>query len=155
MAEIEYFTVTGTSTSRLSELRKYTVTQVFADMYVNRNITGSDGVDYYVSISGERIIYYLGDIRYVDTIASGITTGTVFSFETTLVIDNPQFDEYPIYKNLTKENIVSSPKINDDVFIVRQELSAFDGNYKLEFIKNLVQLESFAGGNFFNIVNNI
>jgi len=49
---------------------------------------------------------------------------------------------------------VSNPKINDDVFIVRQELSAFDSNYKLEFIRNLVDLTSYAGGNFFNIVNN-
>jgi hypothetical protein len=53
-----------------------------------------------------------------------------------------------------KENIISNPKINDDVFITRQELSAFEKNYRLEYIRNLVDLETYAGGNYFNIINN-
>jgi hypothetical protein len=55
---------------------------------------------------------------------------------------------------MNKENIISNPKIYNDVFIVRQEVSAFDGNYRLEYIRTLVDLTTYAGGNFFNIVNN-
>jgi hypothetical protein len=55
---------------------------------------------------------------------------------------------------MNKENIISNPEIYDDVFIIRQEISAFDGNYRLEYIQNLIDLETYAGGNFFNIVNN-
>jgi hypothetical protein len=33
-------------------------------------------------------------------------------------------------------------------------LSAFDQNYRLEYIQSLVDLTTYAGGNFFNIVNN-
>ena len=57
-------------------------------------------------------------------------------------------------KEVNKKNIISNPKINDDVFISRQQLSAFDKNYRLEYINNLSDLETYAGGNFFNIVNN-
>lgn len=147
------YQVTGTSTSRLNELRKFTISTVFIDKYVMYDGI-NDGVDYINSIPMHKIIYYLGDIRFIDYLStSGTTTGTTFSFNT-VGISDPQFMSAPIYKDPTKENIVSNPKINDDVFIVRQELSVFDGIYKLEFIKNLSQLLSFAGGNFFHIANN-
>ena len=58
--------VTGTSTSRLSELRKYTVTPVFADQYIGGGSWSTDGVDYINSVSGVSVVYYIGGIRYVD-----------------------------------------------------------------------------------------
>ena len=57
-------------------------------------------------------------------------------------------------KDYNKDDIISYPQINNDVFIVRQDLSAFELNYKLEFIKKLIDLETYAGGKFFNVVNN-
>ena len=55
---------------------------------------------------------------------------------------------------MNKENIISNPEIANDVFIDRQEISAFDQNYRLEYIGSLVDLTTYAGGGFFNIVNN-
>ena len=146
------YVVTGQCTSRLLELRKYSVTNVFANQYFGNGSYIVDGVDYSNSISGVSVVYFLDGIRYVDFL-TGSTSGSTFSF-TSLGYTNPNFINKPIYQYPNKENIISNPKISDDVFIVRQELSAFDGNYRLEFIKNLIDLETYAAGNFFNIVKN-
>jgi len=145
-------TVTGESTSRLSELRKYSVSPIFANQYVSGGSLTVDGVDYPNSISGVSVTYYLGGIKYIDkTTSTGITT--TFTF-VTLGLTNPNFINKPIYKNPQKENIISNPKIDNDVFIIRQELSAFENNYRLEHVKSLVDLDSYAGGKYFNVVKN-
>jgi hypothetical protein len=144
--------VTGSSSSRLSELRKYTITNVFTNQYFGSGSYNVDGVDYNNSISGQSVIYYLGGIKYLDVL-SGVTSGTTFSFMPSGT-SSPDFINMSYFKDPNKDNIISNPKINDDVFIIRQEISAFDKNYRLEYIKNLVDLETYAGGKFFNIVNN-
>ena len=146
------YVVTGECTSRLIELRKYTVTNVFSQQYFTGGTYVNDGVDVNVSIPNVRVVYYLGGIKYVDLL-TGSTSGSTFRF-TSQGYTNPNFINLPVYKNPNKENIISNPEITNDVFIVRQELSAFDGNYRLEYIKNLVDLETYAAGNFFNIVKN-
>ena len=106
------------------------------------------------SIPNQKIVYFLGGIRYVDIVnSSGTTTSTTYSF-IGQGYNSPNFIDTYYYQNPNKENIISNPKIYDDVFIVRQELSAFDKNYRLEYIKNLVDLTTYAAGSFFNIVNN-
>lgn len=147
-----YITITGQSSSRLTELRKYVVTNVFSQQYISGGNLLNDGVDYFNSISGVSITYYIGGIKYIDVL-TGFTSGTTFSF-VGQGLSSPDFINKPIYKDINKENIISNPEIADDVFIVRQELSAFDKNYRLEYITNLVDLETYAGGAFFNIVNN-
>ena len=145
-------TVTGTSASRLNELRKYTVSIVFADQYVGSGSWTSDGVDYGSSPSIEYVVYYIGGIQYVDETLIDRTT-TTFSF-IAQGTNNPIFIEEPIYKDPKKDNIISNPKIDDDVFIIRQALSVQEQNYRLQYITNLVELTTYAGGNYFNIVNN-
>jgi len=146
-------TVTGTSISRLVELRKYTITSDFTKQYVTGGTINSDGVDLLNSNPLSEIIYYLGGIQYVDII-SGSSSGTTLNIFTPQGITDLNFINVPYYKSPNKENIISNPKINDDVFILRQEQSAFDKNYRLEYIKDLSDLNTYAGGNFFNIVNN-
>jgi hypothetical protein len=145
------YMVTGHSSSRLIELRKYVVSGTTAQIYVTGGTVSNDGIDLAQSV-GNQIVYYLGGIKYIDLL-TGDTSGTTFNF-TGLGITSPNFINKPIYKDPNKENIISNPKISNDVFIIRQELSAFENNYKLEHIKNLIDLETYAGGKFFNIVNN-
>jgi len=143
--------VTGTtSNSRLNELRKYTVSSVFANQYIGSGSFTQDGVDFVNSTSGVCVTYYLGAIKYVDVVSATTTCFTFFGSGTS----SPDFVCVPYYKDPKKENIISNPKINDDVFIVRQELSAFENNYRLEHIKSLSELLTYAGGKYFNIVNN-
>jgi hypothetical protein len=146
------YTVTGESTSRLNELKKFAVNVPFNKQYASGGTYSTDGVDYSVSVSGVSVTYYLGGIKYIDLIVNNSTV-TKFTF-TGSGMTSPDFINKQIYQNPDKENIISNPKINDDVFIIRQELSAFENNYRLEYVKGLQELETYAGGNFFNIVKN-
>jgi len=141
--------VTGTTrNSRLAELKKYRITDVFTEQYYGGGSVSSDGVDYSNSISGVCVTYYIGGIKYVDVMA---TSATTFCTSSTSTIP---FINVPYYKNPNKENIISNPKINNDVFIMRQEMSAFENNYRLKYIRNFRDLITYAGGKYFNIVNN-
>jgi hypothetical protein len=144
-------TITGSSSSRLSDLKKYVTSGSFFDKYFLSNGSGSDGVNESLSTTS-RVVYYVGEITYVDDIDSGGDVTTTFSF-IGQGYDSPDFINVPIYKDPDKSNLVANPKIESDVFIVRQVLSAFDKNYKLNEINNLVELTSYAGGQFFNIVS--
>jgi hypothetical protein len=146
------YTVTGECTSRLLELQKYTASSAFTAQYFSGGTYTVDGVDYPNSHSDISITYYLGGIKYID-LFTGSTTGSTFSFTTQGYL-NPNFINKPIYQDPNKENIISNPKISNDVFIIRQELPAFDGNYRLEYIRKLVDLETYAAGKFFNVINN-
>jgi len=144
--------VTGTTdNSRLSELKKYAIGVPFNQQYFGGGSTIVDGVDFAHSTSGVSVTYYIGGIKYID-VSTG-TTGTTFSFMASGT-SSSSFINVPYYKNSNKENIISNPKVNDDVFIDRQQLTAFDKNYRLEYIKSLIDLTTYAGGKFFNIVNN-
>jgi len=145
--------ITGTSSSRLSELRKYTVTDVFAKQYFIGGTINVDGVDLDNSNPLDKIIYYIGGIKYIDII-TGSTSGTTLNIYTPQGTASANFINVPYFKDPNKNNIISNPKIIDDVFILRQQLSAFDKNYRLEYINNLGDLETYVAGNFFNIVNN-
>jgi len=142
--------VTGTTESRLSELLKYTITENFINMYLVYD--GFNGVDYATSPSNQNITYYINEIKYHDIIVDGVST-TSYEFYT-IGSTSPQFINAPYFKDFNNENIVSNPEIKDDVFIDRQQISAFENNYRLEYIKSLLDLETYAGGNFFKIVNN-
>ncbi len=141
--------ITGvTNNSRVAELKKYAVNVPFNQQYVGGGNWSTDGVDFTNSISGVTMTYYIGGVKYIDTIS---TSTTVFNYTPQ---SQANFINTPYIKNPNEENIISIPKIYDDVFIIRQELSAFDKNYRLEYIKSLVDLTTYAGGKFFNIINN-
>ena len=145
-----YTNITGESSSRLTELKKYAIGVPFNKQYIGNGSASYDGVDFNNSIENILIIYYIGGIKYYDDLINNITT---FEFTPDGITDI-NFINKPIYKDPNKENIISNPKINDDVFIIRQEISAFNDNYRLEYIDNLSDLVTYAGGNYFNIVKN-
>lgn len=147
--------VSGTSTSRLGELRKYTITDVFENKYFTGGTSSIDGVDLITSNYPEYVVYYLGGIKYIDVL-SGSSSGLTFTYFIPKGLNETNNFNYDrIYKDPSKDNIISNPKINNDVFIVRQQLSAFEKNYRLEFISRLVDLTTYAGGNYFYIKKNI
>lgn len=143
--------VTGTTNSRLIELRKYATTGTIANIYITGGGINIDGVDL-VQTTTNSIVYYIGGVKYVDT-TNADGTITTFSFAAE-GLNNPNFITRYIYKDPNKENIISYPKIDNDVFISRQEISVFEKNYRLEFIDKLIDLETYAGGSYFNVVKN-
>lgn len=146
--------ITGTSTSRLIELRKYVITDDFSRQYIIGGNDNTDGVDLVNSNPASQIVYYLGGVKYIDFV-SGETSGMTYNIFTPIGINNHlNFNFAPYYKNPNKEKLISNPKISSDVFIVRQNLSAFEKNYRLEYVKYLSDLTTYAGGIYFNIKNN-
>jgi len=150
------YQVTGESSSRLHELKKYTLNNSYSVKYKTSTTQSTDGLDLTLSSTGTStviLVYYLGGIKYTDSITSGVTT-TTFSF-TGVGYNSPNFDNYAIYKDELKQNINEQPRIDPDVFIERQSLSVFENNYRLKDINKLYDILSYAGGSYFNIINNV
>ena len=146
----------GTNNSRLIELKKYAIGVSFDNQYFGNGSWTNNGVDFTNSTEDVEVVYYISGIKFIDYITSGLTETTtytkfVFTPEGT---DNPNFINEQYIKNPSKSKLVDNPKINNDVFIVRDNLSAFNYNYKLEYVRNLLDLTTYAGGKYFNIINN-
>jgi len=143
--------ITGTTNnSRLIELKKYAVGVTFPQQYFGGGSFANDGVDFTNSIEGEVMTYYIGGIKFVDDVAGGTTTFTYSPQGTS----SPDFIDEQYYKDPNESRIISNPKIDNDVFIVRDQQSGFKNNYELEFIDKLADLTTYAGGKYFNIINN-
>lgn len=151
-------TVTGFSASRLSELRKYTVSGPLGALYVTSNISSTDGLDLSLSFTGvtaSTYVYYIGGITYTDKIVTpetGFTT--TFSFLSLNINDPNNFDQNIYIKDENKQNLVEKLQVNSDVFIDRQEQSVFERNYRLRSVGTLNNVLTYAGGNYFTVYNN-
>lgn len=148
--------VTGTSESRLDELRKYTVSGSLSVRYFTSISNAIDGLDLSLTTTGvtaSTYTYYIGGITYVDDINSEFT-GTTYSF-TSLGLDDPNnFDDLPYIKIESKQNMVENSQVSTDVFIARQQQTVFDKNYRLRGLGSISDLLTYAGGNYFTIYNN-
>lgn len=147
------FTVTGNTSSRLNELKKIKPSNIFTEKYYGNGSYTNNGVDYLNSIENVNIIYYINNVKYNDIYLNGIWI-TTYEYESVDIDNNPNFINQRIIKNENKSKLISNPKIKNDVFIDRQEISVFDKNYRLEFINNLGDLISYAGGGYYKIVKN-
>ena len=153
--------ITGaTDNSRLIELRTYSVSTGLSSQYGLSSNVNVDGVNPWLSqytTFPYTIVYYLGGITFTDIVESDdplTISSTTFNYEGQ-GISEPNFITGETYiKNPEKSKIISNPKIFDDVFIIRDNLSAFNKNYRLEYVRNLVDLTTYAGGKYFNIINN-
>lgn len=148
--------ITGTSSSRLYEIRKYTTTGSLSDLYFT--ITGStnDGLDLANTITGitaSTYAYRIGGINYVDQIVGSATT-TTFTCKSLGLNDPNNFDNTTIIKDESKENIINNPFIESDVFIIRQEIPVFERSIRLRGVSTLNDILVYAGGNYFKIFNN-
>ena len=144
-------TVTGITSSRLSELRKFSVSGTLSDLYFTSTNSSTDGVNELLTTTGTSWTYYIGGITYFWDEVNDITT---FTFESLGYDDSNNFIDLPFIKDDAKENIIDVPEIDNNVFIIRQSLPVFQNIYRLQSISNLSDLEKYAGGGKFNIVNN-
>lgn len=143
------FTVTGTSKSRLSELKKYSTSSDLSVAYFTSTTSSQDGLNVSLSTSG-KFVYYIGGITYTDDTTTNTTT---FSFQSK-GYSSPNFVNRPIIKDEAKQNIIDKPEVSNDVFIIRQTLSAFQNIYRLQDVFTITEIENYAGGAKFNIINN-
>ena len=152
----ESYLISGSSSSRLSELRKFAKSGGLASLYFTSVDPSIDGLDLsltYTGYTASTYVYYIGGITYMDFNVSGETPITIFVFES-LGTSSPAFDNLPIVKYEEEQNLILKPIIGNNVFIIREELSAFENNYRLRNIRNITELYYYAGGAYFNIVKN-
>jgi len=154
------YTITATSKSRLVELRKFSRSSDLAIKYKTSLTPSSDGLNLFLSVTGGTdisYVYYIGGITYTDSYkTTGATTGTTattYSFISSGT-SSPVFDNKPIVKNDDIFDIIEEPNIDNGVFIIRQELSVFENNYRLKSINELSHLTFYGGGKYFNIIEN-
>lgn len=146
------FPVTGVSSSRLSELRKFTVSGTLSETYfTSTDPTVADGVNELLTATATTWTYYLGGMTYVDDVVNNVTT---YSFTSVGYNEPNNFVNLPFIKDEAKQNIIDKPEIDNNVFIIRQSLPVYQNVYRLQDIGNLSELEKYAGGGKFNILNN-
>jgi hypothetical protein len=147
-------TVTGNSSSRLFELRKFSDTGTdIGDLYFTSTNVDTDGVNESLSDGISTWIYYIGGITYTDIVSNNITT-TSFEFQSVGDQDENNFDQFEIIKNELINDAIYSPEINNNVFIIRQSLSVFENIFRLESVNTIAELQYYAGNNNFNIIDN-
>lgn len=145
--EKDLYVISGICESRLFELENYGFDNSFSEKYKPNGNILLDGVDYVNSIENDKITYYIGGVKYVDDL---INEETFYSFNSSQFEDN--FINTNYVKLLGREGF-SDEQVNNNIFIERQQISAFDGNNRLETLNRLFILETYAGGKFFNINN--
>jgi hypothetical protein len=143
--------ITGTTISRLIELKKYTASTVFTNLYIVYDITTGNGVDYTNSIENVLVVYYIDGIMYIDDLINKITTYSYIG----IGYASPDFIFYPVLKDDLLNNIVTNVNVSSDIYIERSPLSVYDMLYRLEHIENMLELNTYAGGGVFVVVNNI
>ena len=142
--------VTGITTSRLEELRKYKVSEVFEENYHHYNPITQTGL-----LSGDvdagEIVYYINNIKYVDIYENGEYLHTYFECNPAPIIENLGGNSY---KDSFFLEVVQKPKIKKDIFINRYEKSVFKENNLISELRSVLEIETFIGGNYFNIYKN-
>ena len=142
-----YYTSTTDSINGLDLTKSYKYTGITLNTQIPIiSLTGLTGTTNY------KFIYYIDKITYIEY--SGSTLNQVSCSFLSSGYNNNDFINSPMIKDESKGSVIQNPHIDSDVFIIREELSAFEKNYNLEFVKNLSQLTSFAAGKYFKIVNN-
>lgn len=141
--------ITGVTTSRLNELRKYKPTDVFEESYHESNSILENGVNYGESTENEIIVYYINKIEYSDIYEDNEYVITKFKH---ILEPPPTNHDNFLIGNEKYGNSVETPKVMVDVFIDRHEKSPFKNNYLLSEMESLLDIATFAGGNYFNII---
>jgi hypothetical protein len=139
--------ITGYTDSRLIELEKYTISDDISQKYVLTGSSTSDGVVYNDS-TGSTISYWIGGINYVDYSATTVFTyyssglTALNSYSTNIVVED---------KNV---NLTDDSRVDSDIDVDRQSISVFENHYRIATATNLNDLINYAGGSYFNIIEN-
>jgi len=141
--------ITGVTTSRLKELKKYKPTEEFGDRYHISTEISKNGVNYNDSVENDVIVYYINNIEYKDLYENN--KYIITEFKHTLEPPPINLDNFLVH-NENYGSSIETPKVKSDVFIDRHEKSPFKNNYLLSDMESLLDITTFAGGNYFNII---
>jgi hypothetical protein len=138
-------TISGTTISRLNELKLYTESLIVTEKYTI-SINGSNGI-IINETDEDKITYTVNGVKYVDDLTDGSTT---FIFNTPAIIND--IDNNILIKEDKYLNFVGY-KESSDLDIVRQSLNITESHIRLTDISNVEELTLYGGG-YYNIYNN-
>lgn len=142
--------VTGVTTSRLYEIKKYKTSDVFEENYILYTPSTKTGL-LSGSISEGEVIYMIKGIKYMDQYNNDNYEITFFEYTPTPI--NLNEDGFLIKINNYGKSI-DKPIIKKDLFVDRNEFSPFKNNLLIRNMENLIDAGSYIGGNYFNIYKN-
>jgi hypothetical protein len=142
--------VTGITTTRIEEIKKYKISEIFEENYFEYNSATKTGL-ISADMSAGEIVYYINNIKYVDIYEDGEYVHTYFECIPYNIIEKTGGN---LLKNNNHLETAEPPKIKKDIFINRNEKSVFKENNLLCELKSILEIETFVGGNYFNIHKN-
>lgn len=142
--------VTGLTTSRLYEIKKYRISENFEDNYISYNPSTKTGYLGGTIFDGE-VIYMIKGIKYIDNYNNEIYENTFFEYIPTPIDLNE--DGFLLKINNYGKSI-DKPIIKKDVYVNRKKLPPFKNNFLIRNMENLIDVGTYVGGNYFNIYKN-
>ncbi len=142
--------VTGITTTRIEEIKKYKIGEIFEENYHQYNpLTKTGLID--ADFESGRVVYFINNIKYIDLYDNGEYLHTYFECIPYNIIERTGVN---LIKNKHHLEMVEPPKIKKDIFINRHEKSILKENNLLCELKSILEIETFVGGNYFNIYKN-
>lgn len=137
--------LSGYTDDRLSELKTYDRNQPYQVGYngVTQVGLGPDG-------NIELVEYIINDIKYITNIGKPILPERPDSFKTQTVYffdaSNLSQENINVIKKEVEMGLSEPPKIEEEIFIERQETSVFERHLRMGEIESLEQLEEYKNG---------
>ncbi len=143
-------TIIGYCSSRLVELEKTIRTDVFADKYIKKTSSNRSGVVYDESEEGVLIIYYVDNIRYIDSIVNNYTSYSA----TVKGLNNNNSIKKGIWYDESKNNAIFLPNITSDIDVERFKVNVVEPFVKIGYTYTLDDIYNFDGGMLYNVYKN-
>ncbi len=140
--------LSGYTDSRLAQIRTYDKSQLYQVGY-----KGVTQISYDSEGEIDEVTYEINNITYITNIGSRLykdlnvfATPTRYYFES----DGLTQETINVIKKEVEMSISEPPKIEEEIFIERQETSVFERHLRMGEIKTIEQLEEYKNG-YYNI----
>lgn len=137
--------VTGYTENRLSEIKTFDFQQPY-----KLGLNGVTNISYTIDGKYSIIYYTIDGISYItDVINKNIT---VYSY-VARGIDSIVGDTFSLIRSDKYINLYQKPVTKNYINVEREQLSVLDNHYRIKNIKNIGDLITYGGGNFFDIIS--
>lgn len=137
--------VTGYTENRLSEIKTFDLQQPY-----KIGINGVTNIIYTTDGKYSIIYYTIDGITYItDVINKNIT---VYSY-IARGIDSIVGDTFSLIRSDRYINLYQKPNTKSYINVEREQLSVLDNHYRIKNIKNIGDLITYAGGNYFDVIS--
>lgn len=140
--------LSGYTDSKLAQVKTYDINQLYQVGY-----KGVTQVNYDVNGEINEVTYEINGITYITKIGGKLNLGsnnfatpTRYYFES----DGLTQETINVIKKEVEMSISEPPKIEEEIFIERQETSVFERHLRMGEIKTIEQLEEYKNG-YYNI----